>query len=120
MEALKQNCRFPNRESCVMLEPPSLSIWYCRMQCVVISFLHFIGSPFSCSVSEAARVILSSEDKVSVDKPAKFIIECEPAMGTPMVQVLSPNRTAVPVQVIPLDTGGKYSAQFIPKDVGKN
>lgn len=80
----------------------------------------FAGSPFTCSVSEAARVIVSSEDKVSLDKPAKFTVECESTLGTPVVQVLSPNRTVVPVQVIPLDTSGKYSAQFVPKDVGKN
>lgn len=77
------------------------------------------GSPFSCSISEAAHVVLSNEDKVSVDKPAKFVIECEPAMGSPVVQVLSPSRAIVPCQVAPLDTGGKFSAQFVPKDVGK-
>ena len=64
--------------------------------------------------------MLSSEDKVSVDKPAKFVIECEPAMGTPVVQVLSPSRANVPCQLAPLDTGGKFSAQFVPKDVGKS
>jgi hypothetical protein len=63
--------------------------------------------------------VLSSEDKVSVDKQAKFVIECEPAMGTPVVQVLSPTRTVVPCQIIPLDSGRKFSAQFVPKDVGK-
>lgn len=55
---------------------------------------------------------------MSVEKPAKFVIECEPAMGAPKVQVLSPNRTHVPVQVVPTDASAKYSAQFIPQDVG--
>lgn len=82
-------------------------------------FFVSIGSPFSCSISEAAHVVLNSEDKVSVDKPAKFVIECETTMGTPVVQVLSPNRTVVPCQIVPFGSGGKFSAQFVPKDVGK-
>lgn len=54
-----------------------------------------------------------------MDKPAKFVIECEPAIGTPKVQILSPSRIALPVQLVPLDTTGRYSAQFVAKDVGK-
>ncbi|RZF33012.1 hypothetical protein LSTR_LSTR012785 [Laodelphax striatellus] len=77
------------------------------------------GSPFTCAVSDAARVVLSGcEDKVSVDKPAIFVVECEPSLGSPHVQVLSPTRNALPVSVKPLDTPGRFSSQFTPRDVG--
>lgn len=56
---------------------------------------------------------------MSVDKPATFVIECEPSIGSPKVQVLSPSRVSLPVQVVPLDTSGRYSAQFVANDVGK-
>lgn len=85
----------------------------------IMEWFSSAGSPFSCSINEAARVILSVEDKVSVHKPAKFIIESEPSIGALKVQVLSPNRSQVPVQVVPLDANGKHSAQFIPQDVGE-
>ncbi|RZF48610.1 hypothetical protein LSTR_LSTR015403, partial [Laodelphax striatellus] len=77
------------------------------------------SSPFTCAVSDAARVVLSGcEDKVSVDKPAIFVVECEPSLGSPHVQVLSPTRNALPVSVKPLDTPGRFSSQFTPRDVG--
>lgn len=76
------------------------------------------GSPFSCNVTEAARVVLSGEDKVSVDKPATFIVECEPSLGPPQVQVLSPSRQPVHVNVKVTDIPGRYSCQLIAKDVG--
>ncbi|KAG8281178.1 hypothetical protein J6590_063971 [Homalodisca vitripennis] len=76
------------------------------------------GSPFSCSVSEAARIVLSGEDKVSVDKPATFVVECEPTVEPPQVQVLSPSRQPVPVTVKPMDGPGRFSCTLTAKDVG--
>lgn len=75
------------------------------------------GSPFTCNIMEAARVVLSSEDKVSVNKPSSFIIETQTST-TPNVQILSPSRISLPVTVNPLDTPGKYSASFTPTAVG--
>ncbi|KAI5715644.1 hypothetical protein M8J77_019933 [Diaphorina citri] len=82
------------------------------------------GSPFTCDVLEAARVILSSEDKVSVHRTTRFIIETpHPPSAThptapPTVQVLSPSRQSVPVNVTATDNAGRYAATFTPTSVG--
>lgn len=75
-------------------------------------------SPFSCGVGEAARVVLSGEDKVSVDKPATFVVECEPSVEQPQVEVLSPTRQPVPVTIKPTDISGRYACTLTTKDVG--
>ena len=56
-------------------------------------------------------------EKVSVNKIATFTIEADVSLGTPSVDVLSPTRESLPVQ-INQSTPGCYSASFTPKDVG--
>ena len=46
----------------------------------------FIGSPFSCDVSDVGRIILPSEDKISVGKIASFKVDCG-SLGPPQIQV---------------------------------
>lgn len=79
---------------------------------------YFIGSPFTCSVSEAARVVVwsATEDKVSVGKIASFAVQCE---SSPQVQVLAPLRHSLPVTVIPATQPSNHNVQFTPIDVGK-
>ena len=56
------------------------------------------GSPFKCTVVDAARVTLTGEglEKVPVDKQATFFIEGQTEMGDPEVKVVSPQRKIVP------------------------
>ncbi|XP_068086528.1 filamin-A isoform X1 [Anabrus simplex] len=77
------------------------------------------GSPFSCQVSEAARVILGTEglEKVAVNRAATFNVEADPTLGRPEVQVLSPSRRQLKVDIGVL-AAGRYSVQFTPTDVG--
>lgn len=78
----------------------------------------FIGSPFTCSVSEAARVVVwsATEDKVAVSKIASFAVQCE---SSPQVQVLAPLRHSLPVTVIPATQPSTHNVQFTPVDVGE-
>lgn len=80
--------------------------------------LIFTGSPFTCSVSEAARVVVwsATEDKVAVGKIASFAVQCE---SSPEVQVLAPLRHSLPVSVIPATQMSTHNVQFTPVDVGK-
>ncbi|XP_050433144.1 filamin-A isoform X2 [Adelges cooleyi] len=75
------------------------------------------GSPFTCSVTEAARVVVwsATEDKVSVGKIASFAVQCE---SSPQVQVLAPLRHSLPVTVIPASQPSTHNVQFTPIDVG--
>ncbi|KAJ8873544.1 hypothetical protein PR048_024362 [Dryococelus australis] len=77
------------------------------------------GSPFRCEVSEAARVVLAGEglEKVAVNRPAAFSVEADPALGRPDVQVLSPSRQPLPVDVA-AHAAGRYAVSFTPSDVG--
>ncbi|XP_049948482.1 filamin-A [Schistocerca serialis cubense] len=77
------------------------------------------GSPFSCHVLEAARVVLSGEglEKVPVARDANFSVEADASLGQPEVQVLGPSRRILPVNVN-AQGGGHYSVQFTPVDVG--
>lgn len=78
------------------------------------------GSPFSCHVSEAARVVLSGEglEKVAVNRAASFSVEAEPTVGAPEVQILSPSRRPLSVDV-GSQSVGRFSVHFTPTDVGK-
>nr|CAD7395119.1 unnamed protein product [Timema cristinae] len=77
------------------------------------------GSPFSCQVAEAARVVLSGDalEKVSVNRAAMFSVEADPTLGHPQVQVLSPSRNPLLVDV-GVQASGRYSVLFTPVDVG--
>lgn len=77
-----------------------------------------LGSPFTCSVSEAARVVVwsATEDKVAVGKIASFAVQCE---SSPQVQVLAPLRHSLPVTLIPATQPSTHNVQFTPVDVGK-
>ena len=59
------------------------------------------GSPFKCTVVDAARVTLTGEglEKVPVDKQATFFIEGQTEMGDPEVKVVSPQRKIVPSSI---------------------
>ncbi|XP_076685371.1 filamin-type immunoglobulin domains fbug isoform X2 [Andrena cerasifolii] len=76
------------------------------------------GSPFSCQVSDTAKVIITEGlEKVSVNRLTTFTIEADASLGTPLVEVLSPSRESLPVHV--KQSGqGCYTAGFTPKDVG--
>lgn len=80
------------------------------------------GSPFQCRVSQAARVVVASEglEKVAVNRPAAFTVESDAAGQTaPEVQVLSPSRRPLLVDVAPAEGGqGRYTVNFTPADVG--
>ena len=69
-------------------------------------------------MSDTARVLITEGlEKVSVNRVATFTIEADPSLGTPTVEVLSPTRESLPVQI--KQTGhGSYTAGFTPKDVG--
>ncbi|XP_046603545.1 filamin-A [Neodiprion virginianus] len=76
------------------------------------------GSPFSCQVSDTAKVLITEGlEKVSVNRMAMFTIEADTSLGTPTVEVLSPTRDSLPVQIKPIRTGA-YNASFTPTDVG--
>lgn len=49
---------------------------------------------------------------------ATFSIEADGSLGTPTVEVLSPTRESLPVQIKQV-TQGSYTAGFTPKDVGE-
>ncbi|XP_014219845.1 filamin-A isoform X2 [Copidosoma floridanum] len=73
------------------------------------------GSPFTCQVSDAAKVIVTEAlEKVPVNKLASFVVEAEAA---PTVDVLAPTRESLPVD-INQTTAGVYTVNFTPKDVG--
>jgi hypothetical protein len=74
------------------------------------------GSPFLCSVSDAARVLVSGEglEKVAVGRPASFTVEAD---ARPDVAVLGPARRPVHADVTLVD-GGKHRVSFAPADVG--
>lgn len=76
------------------------------------------GSPFSCQVSDTAKVIITEGlEKVSVNRLTTFTIEADISLGTPIVEVLSPTRESLPIHV--KQSGhGCYTAGFTPKDVG--
>ena len=59
------------------------------------------GSPFHCSVVDAAKVNLSGEglDKVPVGKQATFFIEGQFDMGDPEVKILSPMKRILPSSI---------------------
>nr|CAD7443925.1 unnamed protein product [Timema bartmani] len=78
------------------------------------------GSPFSCQVAEAARVVLSGDalEKVSVNRAAMFSVEADPTLGHPQVQVLSPSRSPLLVDVA-VQASDRYSVLFTPVDVGE-
>ncbi|XP_023727803.1 filamin-C isoform X3 [Cryptotermes secundus] len=77
------------------------------------------GSPFTCQVSEAARVVISGDglEKVAVNRAAMFCVEADPSLGRPDVQVLSPSRRPLTVDV-GVQTAGGYIVHFTPTDVG--
>ncbi|KOC70769.1 Filamin-A [Habropoda laboriosa] len=76
------------------------------------------GSPFSCQVSDTAKVIVTEGlEKVSVNRLTTFTIEADASLGTPTVEVLSPTRESLLVNV-KLSGHGCYAAGFTPKDVG--
>lgn len=57
-------------------------------------------------------------EKVAVGRSATFIIEADSGLGTPDVQVLSPTRKNLRVNVTTL-SNNKHQANFTPEDVGK-
>lgn len=59
------------------------------------------------------------EDKVSVDKPTVFAVECEQSAGIPQIQVLSPSRVALPVSISPAESAGRFNVSFTCNQVGK-
>ncbi|XP_055380209.1 filamin-A isoform X2 [Condylostylus longicornis] len=72
------------------------------------------GSPFTCRVSAAARVIApESMDKISVGRVFEFVVESD---VVPIVEVLGPARRAVPTKIDPIERGHKV--KFEPLDVG--
>ncbi|XP_063231927.1 LOW QUALITY PROTEIN: filamin-C [Bacillus rossius redtenbacheri] len=77
------------------------------------------GSPFTCLVSEAARVVLAGDglEKVAVCHTASFSVEADPSLGRPEVQVLSPSRQPLAVDV-GAQAAGRYAVHFTPTDVG--
>ena len=77
------------------------------------------GSPFKCSVVDAARVNLTGDglEKVPVGKQATFFIEGQTEMGDPEVKVLSPSRKVVPSSIRFVGEG-HYGVDYHPVDVG--
>ncbi|XP_069676636.1 filamin-A isoform X2 [Periplaneta americana] len=77
------------------------------------------GSPFTCQVSEAARVLISGDglEKVAVNRAAMFCVEADSSLGRPDVQVLSPSRRPLTVDV-GVQAAGRYTVHFTPTDVG--
>ena len=85
-----------------------------------IVFSSDVGSPFTCHISEAARVVISGDglEKVAVNRAAMFCVEADPSLGRPDVQVLSPSRRPLTVDV-GVQTAGGYIVHFTPTDVGE-
>lgn len=72
------------------------------------------GSPFTCRVSAAARVVAAdSMDKVSVGRVFEFMVDSD---VSPLVEVLGPARRSVPTKIESTDNG--YKVKFEPLDVG--
>lgn len=72
------------------------------------------GSPFTCKVSAAARIIAPETlDKVAVGRLFEFLVESE---IMPVVEVLGPARRHIPANV-ETDSAG-FKIQFEPLDVG--
>lgn len=70
-------------------------------------------------MSDTAKVLITEGlEKVSVNRLATFTIEADASLGTPVVEVLSPTRESLPVQ-IKQSVHGSYTAGFTPTDVGK-
>lgn len=57
-------------------------------------------------------------EKVAVGRLASFVIEADSNMGSPDIQVLSPTRKTVPVDINNL-SNNKHEVNFTPEDVGK-
>ena len=57
-------------------------------------------------------------EKVGVGRVASFVIEADSNMGVLDIQVLSPTRKNVPVNLNNLSYN-KYEANFTPEDVGE-
>lgn len=73
------------------------------------------GSPFTCKVSAAARIVAPELlDKVSVGRVSEFIVESD---TMPVVEILGPARRNIPAHVEPVPEGG-FKVQFEPIDVG--
>ncbi|XP_049297957.1 filamin-B isoform X1 [Anopheles funestus] len=73
------------------------------------------GSPFTCKVSPAARIVNSDlTDKVSVGHMFDFVVESDIA---PVVEVLGPARRPVRADIVPAAPTG-YRVKFEPVEVG--
>lgn len=57
-------------------------------------------------------------EKVSVGRSASFIIEADSTLGSPDVQVLSPTRKNLRVDLSNL-SNNKHQVSFMPDDVGE-
>jgi len=57
-------------------------------------------------------------EKIPVNRPSIFTVESDPNLAVPEVQVLSPSRRPLGVDVVP-HGGGRYNVQFTPTDVGE-
>lgn len=69
-------------------------------------------------MSDTAKVLITEGlEKVSVNRLATFTIEADASLGSPSVEVLSPTRESLHVQ-IKQGLHGSYTAGFTPKDVG--
>lgn len=53
-----------------------------------------------------------------MNRIASFTIEANPSLGSPVIEVLSPTRESIPVQMKQTEHGS-YNAGFTPKDVGE-
>lgn len=75
------------------------------------------GSPFTCKVSAAARIVMSDTlDKVSVGRNFEFSVESD---IRPVVEVLGPARSNVQAQVLRAnDSDDMYQVHFEPQEVG--
>uniref|UniRef100_A0A2M4CKF2 Putative actin-binding cytoskeleton protein filamin n=1 Tax=Anopheles darlingi TaxID=43151 RepID=A0A2M4CKF2_ANODA len=74
------------------------------------------GSPFTCKVSPAARIVSSDlTDKVSVGHVFDFVVESDIA---PVVEVLGPARRPVRADIVPSTAPAGYRVKFEPVEVG--
>lgn len=82
--------------------------------------LNITGSPFTCEVTDAAKIVMPSDgmEKVAVGRLASFVIEADSNLGPLDIQVLSPTRKNIPVDISNL-SNNKHEASFTPEDVGK-
>ncbi|KAK6644516.1 hypothetical protein RUM43_000783 [Polyplax serrata] len=80
---------------------------------------HLPGSPFTCEVTDAAKIVMPSDgmEKVAVGRLASFVIEADSNLGPLDIQVLSPTRKNIPVDISNL-SNNKHEASFTPEDVG--